>query len=153
MIDRTKVYRVENRCKYDIGVRLVNGTFRNVEAGSFMPLTVDDIMFIEGLCKKKKYFTQRYLVPVDEYGKDVPMDQLGLVKAKNAVAHLDEAEISAALKQSPAKIEKWLDQFSDPVELDEICEIAKSLDLPMNKVKVLKAKCPNKDWLGQDDEQ
>ena len=45
-----EMYRVNNRCKHDIGVTLMNGMQYNIKAGSFQMLSAMDIQYIESIC-------------------------------------------------------------------------------------------------------
>lgn len=141
-------YRVTNKCRYDIGVRLSNGQEIVITPDSFQLLTADDIAYIDSICFDDKFFSKRMLVPYDQNGKEVPMDQLGMYIEEDPVPHLDDAEITAALKQTPKKIEAWLSQIEDPAELHAIFEVAQTMDLPASKLKLLITKMPEKDLLG-----
>lgn len=42
----SNMYRVYNKCKYDIGLNLANNNMQvNIIPGSFRPLSADDILF------------------------------------------------------------------------------------------------------------
>ena len=75
-MDGDKKFRVFNRCKYDIGVNLMSGQQPNIKAGSFVMLSVNDILYIEST-SKRKIFSAKMLVAVDENGKDVELEELG----------------------------------------------------------------------------
>lgn len=149
MLNGEKRLRVYNRCKYDIGVSLINGASVAIRAGSFQLLTVNDILYIESICANTKFFSSKMLVAVDDSGKDVAFEQLGLYPDDTAEPHLNDEEITAMLKQSVKKIEAWIETINDPAELDAIYLVAKSMDLPASKTKVLSTKMPDKDWLGE----
>lgn len=141
-------YRVYNRCKYDIGVSLLAGHDIVIKAGSFQMLSVDDINYIESICRVNKFFSQRMLVPVDETGKEIPMAELGVVPNAEKTQHYDDKEIAAILKQPVKKIEAWLAEIEDPAEFHAIASVAKTLDLSASKLKVLKEKMPAEDFIG-----
>lgn len=147
MISGDQRYRVYNRCNYDIGVRLLNGVELNIKAGGFQLLTVNDILFVESSSPKKKFFSKKLLVPVGDDNKDVSIDSFGLVE--DEVSHLTEDEINTVLKQSVKKIESWIDNIDDASELDAIYKVAVEMELPLSKIKVLKQKMPEKDWLDE----
>ena len=109
---------------------------------------MNDILFIESICADRKFFSQRMLVPVNDAGEEVSLDELGIYVDENAPEHLTSDAIKAVLRQAPKKIEAWLESISDPAELDAIYAEAKLLDLPSSKTKILSAKMPEKDWLG-----
>ena len=143
-------FRVFNRCKYDVGVKLINGQAPNIKAGSFLPLTVNDILFIESICGEKKFFSSKMLVPVDDSGRELTLEELGGYPDPNTKRHLSDEEITAALKKPAKAIEAWLNEIEDPEELHAIFEVAKTLDLPSSKLKVLRSKMPHKEWLGEE---
>lgn len=141
-------YRVYNKCNYDIGVKLAtNNLEKNIASGSFQVLTDDDILYIENACKVNKFFSKRMLVPYDNAGNEVSLETLLIMKNPKVVEHLDDDAIRAGLKQSRNKMEKWLDTITDPAELHSIYLVAKDMnDLTKDKLQVLQAKIPNKDW-------
>lgn len=141
------LYRVYNRCKHDIGVMKQNGIGVNIKAGGFQMLSANDIAFIESNCASVKYFSQKMLVPVDDDGNDVPLRQVHIPEYDEAFVHMNDVEITAALKGSLKKIEEWLNNIDDPAELHAIYKVAQELDLPASKLKLLSTKMPNKDWL------
>ena len=140
-------FRVYNRCKYDIGVTRQDNQSINIRAGNFVMLTANDIAFIEGLCANKRFFSQKMLVPVDDAGNEVPLEKFLIYEDPDAVQHLNDGEIIAALKAPVKKVEEWLNKIDDPEELHAIYKVAMGLDLPASKLKILNAKIPNKDWL------
>lgn len=142
-----ELYRVYNKCKYDIGVVRQNGHLANIKAGNFTMLSGDDIAYIEGMCTGKKFFSQKMLVPVDGAGDEVPLEKFLIFEDPNAPVHLSDDEITAALKGPIKKVDEWLKKIDDPEELHAIYKVAMTMDLPASKLKILNAKIPNKDWL------
>lgn len=140
-------YRVANKCKYDIGIMLPSGQQAVVRAGSFQMLTADDISFIETQCSHTKFFAKRMLVPYDSQGKEVPMDQVGMFVEPDPNPHMDDNELETMLKQPVKKMEAWINEIEDPAELHAIYDVAKKMDLPASKLKILSAKIPEKDFL------
>lgn len=140
-------YRVKNMCKYNIGVKLVNGLDVMIASGSFQMMTADDIAYVESMCTVNRFFSKRMLIPYDSQGNEAPLDSMGIFVAEDQQVKLDEATIAASLKQSVKKMEAWLADIDDPAELHEIAMIAKSMDLPASKLRVLTAKMPNGDFI------
>lgn len=136
-------YRVVNKCKYDIGVKLPNNLDVVIKAGSFQLLTADEIVYIESICRDIKFFAKRMLVPCDQSGNEVPMDKLGAFIEEDPVPHKDDQEIEAILKQSVSKIKAWITEIDDPVELHAIADVARHMDLTSAKLKVLQEKMPD----------
>lgn len=139
--------RVYNKQRYDIGVRTVNGQGINIKQGSFGVFSVNDILYIESLTTPG-FISSKMLIPVDENGKELELSELGIYDTGFDPV-LTEEEITSALKQSVKKIEAWIENIDDIVELDHIYDVAVKMELPLNKIKVLKKKMPDKDWLGE----
>lgn len=140
-------YRVKNMCRYNIGVKLTNGLSIMIAAGSFQLMTADDIAYVESICTVNKFFSKRMLVPYDANNNEVSLESLGLYVSEDEPKHLDDATIVAMLKQSPKKIETWLNEVTDPAELDAISNVAKAMDLTASKLRIINAKMPNNDIL------
>lgn len=143
--------KVFNKCHYDIGVTLTTGLSTNIRSGSFAVLTVNDILYIESICARKKFFSSGMLSVVDDNGKELTLEDLGGYTDTYAEKHFDEDEITAYLRKSAAKLGEWLDTIEDPSELHAIWEVAKGMDLPASKVKLIQAKIPEKDLLKEDE--
>lgn len=148
-----KRFRVWNRCKHDIGVYVSNGQQSlNIKTGSFAVLPVDDIMYIESICNQRKLFSAKMLVPVDENGKDLTLEDLGGYSSEDVEVHLNEAEIKSNLEKSFKNFKSWIETIEDPVELHAIWEVGKTLDLPQSKLKVIQSKIPYEDLLADEAE-
>lgn len=150
-MDGEKRFRVYNRCKYDIGITLTSGQQPNIKAGSFLPLTVNDILYIESICQKRKFFSSKMLVIVSDDGKDLSLEDLGGYSDEDSLPHMNDEEITSALKKPLKAFEAWLNKIDDPEELHAVFVVARGMDLPASKLKILKSKAPNKDWLGEDE--
>lgn len=142
-----ELFKVYNRCKYDIGVSTVNGRSMTIKSGSFQLMTANDILYVESICRANKFFSQKMLVPVDEDGRDIELDQLGMHPDENLPVHMDDKQIEALLKQSAKKIEEYIGGIEDLAELHAIYDVAMTMDLPQSKLKILKAKMPEKDFI------
>ena len=115
--------------------------------GGFQLLTGDEILFIENKCKINKFFAKKMLVPYDENGEEVELESFHIVPNKRDVPHLDDTTINDALKMTTKKFELWLEDISDPAELDAVYLVARDTDtLTKAKLDLLKKKIPNKDW-------
>ena len=144
--------RVYNRCNYDIGVTLTSGRAPNIRAGSFLPMTVDDILYIESASGYFMPFSSRKLVAVSPEGKDLTLEDIGGYTNEYAEVHSSKEEIIANLNKPYKTVEKWLSKITDPIELHAISEVAIQLDLPGSKLKLIQAKVPNVDLLAQNEE-
>ena len=148
-VTATPKFRVYNRCKFDIGVRTVEGREYNIKPGSFVLLTLDDIEYIESVCQKKKLFGAGMLEVVDGSGKTLACEDINIVEANESEKMLSDDEITAALKKPVKAFDEWINKIDDPVELHAIYTVASGMDLPASKLKILNAKMPNKDWLDE----
>ena len=146
-MDMSKTYRLYNRCVYDIGVTLANGISTNIKPGGFILVNAYDILHIDSVCNRVKFISAKMLVPVDEEGHDLALEDIGGYTDTSTAPHLSEEDITAMLKKSGKQIEAWLKDIDDPSELHAIFEASKSMDLPTSKLKILSAKMPSKDWL------
>jgi len=145
-MDGSKVFRVYNRCGYDIGVTLTSGIQPIIRAGSFLPMSVNDILYLETIARgKKKPFSSKELVVVSDDGKDLTLEDLGGYTDTYSEKHFSKEEISANLKKSAKQIEAWLEKIEDVIELNSILDVAKGMDLPTSKMKVIMAKLPEAD--------
>lgn len=153
----SQTFRIANKCKYDIGVPLMNGQGVNIPAGSsYIKLSVDDILRIEGMCHKRKVFSAGMLVPVTDDGKELTLEDLGgytdSYTSENQ-KHLSDEEIKQNLKKNFKAFEAWVNKIEDLSEIDAIIAVAKAEDISMSKLKVLQARVPDKDILDSDDEE
>lgn len=142
-----ELFKVFNRCKYDIGVSLLNGRQMSIKAGSFQLMTAGDILYIESICNRNKLFSQKMLVPVGSDGNDIELDQLGMHPEEDLPVHMDDKSIEGMLKMSAKKIEEWISSIEDPAELHGIYEVAMKMDLPQSKLKILSTRMPEKDFI------
>lgn len=139
MAEKVKVY---NRCKHNYGVTTAAGTSINIKPGSFAMLTEDDIAYIQSIVlTSKSPFASGKLVVGDEKGAKV-MEDLGIDKNESNYLE-DDAAIEKKLKGTNASVKKWLEGITDAAILSNIVEIAKGLDLPNSKLKMLEEKYPN----------
>lgn len=145
-MDNTR-YQVKNKTHHDIGVLLSTGNRVRFKAGGHQFLTLDEIMYIESICAHTKYFSKKMLVPIDARGNELSMEELDCYINTDNNPYYDDAEIEARLKQSAAKIKAWLADIEDPAALDAIYRVAIKMDLASSKIKVLKEKMPEKDFL------
>lgn len=133
METRVKVW---NPNKFNVGVTLFDGRTLNIVAGSFNMLTRNDILYVSTTSTLFK----RGLLRVEEEAKPV-LDELGIVEENNA-GFMSEEEMKKKLNMSAAKLASWMEEITDEVVLDRIAQLAKSIDLPTSKMRVVEEKVP-----------
>lgn len=152
-VDGNTAYRVYNKCKFDIGAVLLNGTAVNIPAGKFVMLTVNDILYIEGNGTKRKVFSAGMLVPTTYDGKELALEDLGGFTDDYTVEnqkHMTDEEIIQGLKKPFKAFEAWVKKIEDMSELESVIALAKEHDIPTSKMKVLQARVPDRDLLDDD---
>jgi hypothetical protein len=155
-MDSNQRYKVVNKCKYDIGVNLMSGQSVNIPAGGFIKISVDDILYIESICHKRKFFSAGMLVPMTDDGKELTLEQIGGYTdtyTQENQKHLSDEEIMVQLKKPNKALEAWAKKIEDRSELDTVIAVAKKADVPMSKLKILQALAPDRDILDSDDEE
>lgn len=148
MANNNELYRVYNKTKYSIGVQFPDGRNYNIRQNNFLLLDANDIAMIENQCRKKRFISSGMLVPMSE--KDEPVDLMELFRIQSVddgEKHMEDDDIKSKLSMSLKKLEAWIEPIEDETELYAIWSVAKEMDLPASKLKVLKAKIPNKEWL------
>ena len=149
-MDGMKMFRVYNRCNYDIGITLSSGQQPIIRANSFLPMTVNDILYLESIARgKKKPFSSKELVAVDDTNKELTLEDIGGYTDTYSEKHFGEKEITSNLKKSAKQIETWIAEIDDPSELYAIHKIAKEMDLPSSKMKLIEAKIPDPDMFDE----
>ena len=150
MIDGDKKLRVVNKCNYDIGVTLTSGQKPNIRANSFLPLSVNDILYIESIARGRKPFSSKQLIITTDDNRELTLEDLGGYTDTYAESHFSNEEIRANLEKPNKAVAKWLEGIEDPVELHAIRVVADEMDLPTSKMRILQAKIPNIDLLQEE---
>ena len=137
--------KVINPQKFDVGVKLLSMPLGiNIKAKSFALVTEEDVNYIASI---SDVFT-RGLLKLEE--EKTEMLQAVGVDPTNNIAYIPDEEIKKKLSGSAKKLEEWLDGITEEYALDRIYDIAKDMDLNLNKVKILQGRMPNKDFMNAD---
>ena len=131
-----KLYKVWNHNNYDIGVKFTNGTERNIRAHSFYPMPRVEIDYLSAV--STVFERNRLTIEDPDEAKQI-LEENGIVTENNPYFDADE-DIKKRLRGSAQNIEKWLKGIDDFVLIDRIAEIAKEVDLPASKMKLIEAK-------------
>lgn len=151
-MDGLTLFRVYNNTNYDIGITLASGQKPVVRTGSFLPITVNDILYIESTALRSKPFSSKLLIVKDNNNNELSLEDLGGFTDPYVKKHYDADEIAANLEKSAKHIAAWLKDIEDPIELDAIRDMAEKMDLPQSKLKLIQAKIPNRNLLEPDEE-
>lgn len=139
MADKIKLV---NNKKFDVGIILPdNPRGINIKAGSFYYVTQDDIDYLASIST----IFQSGILTVEDKDAEV-LEQIG-IDIKNDENFITDEEIHKKLSMSAKKIGEWLATVTEDHILDRIYEEAMKMDLPLNKVKVLQEKMPNREFL------
>ena len=129
--------RVRNNTTFDIAVKMLDEKERLIKAGSFLPMTKDEIDYLSSICS---VFSSNHLtIENPEEAKEI-LEGSGIVMEENPV-FMDDDDIRKHLRASAANVKKWLDEIEfDRVLFSRIERIANEMDLPASKMKVVDAK-------------
>lgn len=129
MEDKILVY---NKNKFNVGVYKSGGTVGvNIPAGSYVPMTQDDIMWIH---HTSSMFSSGFL-QVDKEHEHL-LIEMGEDPNQNPNI-LSDKDIETNLKKTPRQIDKWMSEITQEFALDKIGEMALKLDLPKSKLDVV----------------
>ncbi len=144
--------KLVNPQKFDVGVRTQDRPMgMNIKAGSFVLVSKDDISYISSISN----VIQRGLLRFENLSEDKEDTahemavSLG-IDTENDPHFADDEEIKKHLALSAKKMEEWLDKITEPFVLDRVYQVAMAQDnLTATKLKILKSKMPNKDFIGE----
>lgn len=151
-MDGSTLFRVYNNMNYDIGITLSSGQKPVIRSGSFLPISVNDILYIESIALRVKPFSSKMFIIRDNDNNDLTLEDIGGFSDPYAKKHYDADEIAANLSKNAKHISAWLKEIDDPIELDAIRDMAEKMDLPGSKLKIIQAKVPNKNLLEPEEE-
>lgn len=133
-----KNIRLWNKQKFDIGVVLSdNPAGINIGHGKFQMVSEDDLYFISATCD----VLQRGLLEVEENKAQV-LEDAGVI----SVAVKDD-DIKKYLNGTAKKLGEWMADIADPIVLDKIYDVAMGMDLTAAKLKILREKMPDREFI------
>lgn len=137
MTEKIKVY---NHAKFDVGVKTINGIEYNIRPGSFIPLSDVDI---EKIAAETRLFSSGIL-RVDEKHREIEQE-IG-VYAQDNVNFMTDEELHKILEKKGAagtrELKTLLQEATTPLLKQKIFDMAKELDLPASKMKLIQEAIP-----------
>ena len=132
--------RVNNPNKYPVGIITPEKPYGiNIQPGAFTMATQDEIDYIMAT---STLFQDGVLRLAGEKQKELA-DTLGINMENNANFMSDE-DIKKKLSGNANQLRKWLNSDDiKPYVLDRIAEIAKGMNLSLNKIQILQEKLPD----------
>lgn len=135
---------LKNPQKFDVGIITMakpNGV--NIKAGSFCLVTQDELNYLASICT----LLQDGILTVDKEHVEM-MKEIG-IDPENDPNFITDEEIRKKLGGTVKKVREWLATVDKGHILDRIYDIAVSMNLSADKLKVLMEKMPDKDFLGE----
>lgn len=134
--------KVINPQKFDVGVNLLSMPLGiNIKAKSFAMVTEEDVNYIASI---SNVFTRGLLLVEKE--KTEILEAVG-VNPETDIGYMTDEEIKKKLSGTAKRLEEWLEEIEEEFILDRVYDVAMSMDLNLNKVKILQAKMPKKDFM------
>lgn len=133
---------LRNPQKFDIGIITLEKPLGvNIRAGSFAVVTESELNYLASICD----LLQKGMLLVDDKHKE-QMLELG-INPDEDVNFVTNEEIQKKLSSTGKKLREWLAGIEEGHTLDRIYDVAKGMNLNVDKVKILKEKMPDKEFL------
>ena len=136
--------RLRNPQKFNVGIVTPDKPHGlNIAPGAFTIVSQDDVDFLMGTSR----LLQKGVLVVEGEKKTEVLESMGINAEDNANFMSDE-DIKKKLAMNANQLRKWLNSTeAEPYVMNRIAEIAKTMNLNMNKIQVLKEKLPDYDFL------
>ena len=133
--------RISNTSRHDVGLVTQSGIEYNIRPGAFIALSKDDAEYMVAIAPR--------LFATDERPGELRIDNEELAKDLNIVAPgdpspTDDIVIKKALSGTVNQLKKYVADVESPLLIDAICEMAKTMDLPQSKMRVIQDAFPHK---------
>ena len=135
---------LKNPQKFDVGIITMakpNGV--NIKAGSFCLVNQDELNYRASICT----LLQDGVLTVDKEHVEA-MKEIG-IDPETDPNFISDEEIRKKLSGTVKKVREWLATVEMGHILDRIYDVAVSMNLSADKLKVLMDKMPDKDFLGE----
>lgn len=134
---------LRNLQKFDVGiVTLEKPLGVNIRPGSFAIVSQDELNYLASTCT----LLQDGILTVDDNQVEA-MQKIGIDPTTDPHFIKDE-EIKKKLGGTAKKIREWLATVEEGYILDRVYDVAVSMNLSADKLKVLQEKMPNKNFIG-----
>lgn len=135
--------RLYNRTKFNIGIITPGKPYgQNIVPGGFVMVSQDDVDYLSATST----VLQAGSLQVDDAHKEELAKNIGIEMEDNANFMSDD-DIKKKLSGNANQLKKWLSGDIEPYVLDKIADIAKGMNLSMNKVQVLQDRIPNYEFI------
>lgn len=133
---------LRNPQKFDIGIITLEKPLGvNIKAGSFALVSESELNYLASTSN----LLQKGLLQVDDKHKE-QMLELG-INPDEDVNFVTNEEIQKKLSGTGKKLREWLATIEEGHTLDRVYDVAQGMNLNMDKVKILKEKMPDKEFL------
>ena len=141
-MNNEKTVRIYNPQKFAVGITTLDKPFGfAIKPGSFAIISEQDVDYLGSISN----IFRRGVLRLDEDHNDL---LLGIgINVVNDPNYCDEADIRKHLSGTAKALGEWLKEIHEGYILDKIFDIAKDMNLPASKIKVLSAKMPNRNLL------
>jgi len=133
---------LRNPNKFDVGIITPdkpNGI--NIRPGSFALVTQYELDYLNSICD----LLTTGVLRVDDQNKEA-MEKLG-IDQENDPHFIKDEEIRKRLGGTAKKVREWLATIEEDHILDRICDVAKTMNLSVDKIKILQERAPHRDFL------
>ena len=133
---------LRNPQKFDIGIITLEKPLGvNIKAGSFALVSDSELNYLASISD----LLQKGLLVVDDKHKE-QMLELG-INPDEDVNFVSNEEIQKKLSGTGKKLREWLDTIEEGHTLDRVYDVAMGMNLNVDKIKILKEKMPDKEFL------
>lgn len=133
---------LRNPQKFDVGiVTLEKPLGVNIKSGSFALVSESELNYLASISD----LLQKGILQVDDKHKE-QMLELG-INPDEDVNFISNEEIKKKLSGTGKKLREWLATIDEGHTLDRIYDVAAEMNLNIDKIKILKEKMPDKDFL------
>lgn len=133
---------LRNPQKFDIGIITLEKPLGvNIKAGSFALVSDSELNYLASISD----LLQKGLLVVDDKHKE-QMLELG-INPDEDVNFISNEEIQKKLSGTGKKLREWLATVEEGHTLDRVYDVAMGMNLNVDKIKILKEKMPDKEFL------